>query len=425
MFEKFLKEKSITLDAFKGYEVEKQSELQREYLSAIESKVEGKATKEDLQSELATFKQGLSIDAMKSEIDKLQSKIEAIEEAPATKEEGHKTLSGAILGALKDNEDAIKQLKSDAIAGKASPLSITVKAPVTISNANTIGSAEPMYQLTQDTGIVSTIRKREMRYLANVSVGTIGSNRALWTEEVDEQGNPTFIGEGDTKAQGSVLYVNKTEDVKKVAVWAKMTLEMLDDLPQFVSFITRNLERRLDIVAENQLFNGNGIGDNLTGANEYATAFTGGSLAGALTAPNELDVIEAISLQVKQANGIPEVLFVNPSTMSEIRLIKDSSGRPIWKDYVTPSGEFNYSGMRIVETLAVDAGDFIGGETSVINVLNRTGLQMQIGLDGNDLTQNKQTLVLEKRMVQFVSANDTNVLVKGDFASAITAITAT
>jgi len=50
---------------------------------------------------------------------------------------------------------------------------------------------------------------------------------------------------------------------------------------------------------------------------------------------------------------------------------------------------------------------------------------MQIGLDGNDLTQNKQTLVLEKRLVQFVSANDTNVLIKGDFASAITALTAT
>ena len=93
--------------------------------------------------------------------------------------------------------------------------------------------------------------------------------------------------------------------------------------------------------------------------------------------------------------------------------------------YVTPSGELNYSGMRIIETLAVSEGDFVGGETSVVNVLNRSGLQMQIGLDGNDLTQNKQTLVLEKRMVQFVSANDANVLIKGDFATAKTALTAT
>ena len=398
-------------------------------VAKLDEKIESKgyATKEDIagfQNEIKDLKENNDVSEMKSVIDSLEQKIEGLKEEKTEKVEGHKTLHGAILAELKNNEEALTQLKADAAQGKASPLSMTIKAPVTITNADTIGSAEPMYQLTQDTGIISTIRKRELRYLANVSVGSISTNRALWTEEIDEQGNPTFIGEGDTKSQGSVLYVNQTQDVKKVAVWAKMTLEMLDDLPQFVSFIIRNLERRLDIVLENGLFNGNGIGDNLTGINEYATAFTGGALAGALTAPNELDVIEAIALQVKEANGIPEALFVNPSTMSAIRLIKDSQGRPIWKDYVTPSGEMNYSGMRIIETLAVSAGDFVGGETSVVNVLNRSGLQMQIGLDGNDLTQNKQTLVLEKRMVQFVSANDTNVLINGDFATAITALTA-
>ena len=402
----------------------------KEVVAKLEEKIESKgyATKEDVevfQNEIKELKENNDLTEMKSVIDSLEQKIEGLKEKKTEKVEGYKTLHGAILAELKNNEEALKELKANAAQGKASPLSMTIKTPVTISNANTIGSAEPMYQLTQDTGIVSTIRKRELRYLANVSVGSITTNRALWTEETDEEGNPTFIGEGDTKAQGSVLYVNKTQDVKKVAVWAKMTLEMLDDLPQFVSFIIRNLERRLDIVLENALFNGNGLGDNLTGINEYATAFTGGGLAGALTAPNELDVIEAIALQVKEANGMPESLFVHPSTMAKIRLIKDSTGRPIWKDYVTPSGEFNYSGLRIIETLAVSEGDFVGGETSVVNVLNRTGLQMQIGLDGNDLTQNKQTLVLEKRMVQFVSANDTNVLINGDFPTAITALTAT
>jgi hypothetical protein len=153
---------------------------------------------------------------------------------------------------------------------------------------------------------------------------------------------------------------------------------------------------------------------------EYATAFTGGSLAGEVEMANELDVLEAIALQCKEANGFPESVFVHPSTMSKIRLIKEQgTGRPIWKDYVTPAGEFNYSGLRVIETLALTPGQFIGGETSVINVLNRTGLRVQIGLDGNDLTNNKQTLVLEKRLVQFVSANDTPVLIKGTFATAI------
>lgn len=401
-----------------------------EVIKALEDKLETKgfASKTDVDAIKASIEELKTVAGqteLKAAYDKMEAEIEALKEAPKVSNEvGYKTISEAIHAALKENEDAINQLKANAAVGKASPLAITVKAPVTIGNGNTIGAAEPMYQLTQDTGIISTIRKREMRYLAAVSVGSISTNRALWTEELDEQGAPIFLGEGDTKPQGSVLYINRTQDVKKVAVYAKMTLEMLEDLPQFVSFITRNLERRLDIVVENQLFAGNGIGDNLTGIFEYASAFTGGALAGQVTDANELDVLEALSLQVKEANGIPEVVFVHPSTMSKIRLIKDDAGRPVWKDYVTPTGEFNYSGLRVIETLAVTAGEFVGGETSVVNVLNRSGLQIQIGLDGNDLTQNKQTMVLEKRLVQFVSANDTNVLIKGDFDTAIAAISA-
>ncbi len=402
-----------------------------EVIKALETKLEEKgfASKTDVEGINAQIEQLKTIadqTELKSAFDKLESEIEALKEAPKGNDTvGFKTLEEAIHASLVENKDALNQLKVNASKGIASPLAITVKTPVVIGTGNTIGSAEPMYQLTQDTGIVSVIRKRELRYLANVSVGSITSGRALWTEETDEQGNPIFLGEGATKPQGSVLYVNKTQDVKKVAVYAKMTLEMLEDLPQFVSFITRNLERRLDIVVEGQLFTGNGIGDALTGIFEYASAFTGGALAGQVEDANELDVLEAIALQVKEANGIPEAVFIHPSTMSKIRLIKDEAGRPVWKDYVTPTGEFNYSGLRVIETLAVTAGEFVGGETSVVNVLNRSGLQIQIGLDGNDLTQNKQTMVLEKRLVQFVSGNDTNVLIQGDFATAITAIQAT
>jgi HK97 family phage major capsid protein len=399
-----------------------------EVVKALEEKLESKGFAsqnevEAIKAELEKVNVSEDISSMKSVLDNLEGQINALKEAPKGEDKvGYKSLEEAIYAEFEANKEALNQLKVNASLGKASPLSITVKAPVVIGTGNTIGSAEPMYQLTQDTGIVSTIRKRELRYLANVSVGSITSGRALWTEETDEQGAPIFLGEGATKPQGSVLYINKTQDVKKVAVYAKMTLEMLEDLPQFVSFITRNLERRLDIVVENQLFNGNGLGDNLTGIDSYAQAFTGGGLAGNVDDANELDVIEAVALQVKEANGMPETLFVHPSTMAKIRLIKDTVGRPIWKDYVTPAGEFVYSGLRVIETLAVTEGNFVGGETSVVNVLNRSGLQIQIGLDGNDLTQNKQTMVLEKRLVQFVSANDTNVLIKGDFATAITAI---
>ena len=106
-----------------------------------------------------------------------------------------------------------------------------------------------------------------------------------------------------------------------------------------------------------------------------------------------------------------------------MKLIKDQADRPVWKDYVTIDGSLKISGMTIIESTAITAGTFVGGDTTAVNLLIREELGIQIGLDGNDFTQNKKTMLVEKRLVQFVSANDTPVLVKGDFATAIAALT--
>jgi len=433
-FEDYLKHLSLDSESYKSETQEKQHNIFKDYFNGM-MKSFGAAVNTDslknqitaLNKQIEDLKKEANNETMKTELVRLAGELKALQEKPKDfKTEGHKTMRGALLAALKEKSEDIKALLEDVKkGGRGYSLSVELKESGsgngdTIGLFNTIEAGDTQVTITQNTGIISAIRKRELRYLANVSVGSIGTSRAMWVEETDEHGAPLFIGEGEPKPGAKVLYVERTQDVRKVAVFTKMTTELLEDLPQLVSYIQRNLTRRLDIKVENDLFKGNGLGDNLKGSFEYATAFTGASLAGEVEMANELDVLEAIALQCKEANGFPESVFVHPSTMSKIRLIKEQgTGRPIWKDYVTPAGEFNYSGLRVIETLALTPGEFIGGETSVINVLNRSGLRVQIGLDGNDFTNNKNTLLLEKRLVQFVSANDTPVLIKGTFATAI------
>lgn len=90
---------------------------------------------------------------------------------------------------------------------------IATKEVITMGVGNTVGASA--VTVTENTNIISTIRKREMRYLAHVSVGTVSGNRALWIEEQDEQGNPLFIAEGATKPQVSAKYVEQSALVKK------------------------------------------------------------------------------------------------------------------------------------------------------------------------------------------------------------------
>jgi HK97 family phage major capsid protein len=176
------------------------------------------------------------------------------------------------------------------------------------------------------------------------------------------------------------------------------------------------------VKVESQLLVGDNTGNNLNGAKTLATAFSAGDNAALIEDPNEFDVLSAVALQAEVANGIANAVFIHPSTWAKMKAIKDEQGRPLWKDYVEADKTVVIDGLTIIKTTAVPAGEFIGGDMTVLNVLYREDLAIQIGLDGSDFTNNLKTILVESRLVQFASANDTPVIVKGDFATAIAAL---
>lgn len=358
--------------------------------------------------------------------DALSTKVKNGGEDGEKKNKSFKAALEAGLAEAKDKIDAI--LKN---GGKQEgPLMIEVKEAVVMGDYNTIeaaGSASH-YTLTSDTGIVSTIRKRILRYLEGVAVGGLSVDKpyAMWIEELDEQGAPIFIGEGDDKTQLSVRYEEREMKAKKIGVYGKVTTEMLRYLPRLISYIQNNLVKRMDIKTEDQLISGDGNGDNLKGILSYATAFDGGAgtagdgLAGLVVDPNIYDVLRAVALQVQNSYGIAFRIFVTPDTIANMDVEKDLEGRYLIPPFKSMNGTV-VAGMELVPTLGLIGTnyDFVGGDLSVVHVEFLYQTSIQIGLDGNDFTKNLKTILVEQELVQFVSANDTQVIVKGDFASAI------
>lgn len=413
----FLAFKGLTNEAFEAMEANKRAEIlseqakaNDEYFKELEGSIESKVSKEELDS--MQTKQAEII----KEIERLSMEAKAQAEKVAKGEGNSSTLRGALEKAF----ESVKDEMAKAISGNQTT---AIKVAVTMQVDNTIGAGATQVTITDNTGIISPIRKRELRYLANVSVGRTAGNRALWIEELDEQGTPIMLGEGDAKTQLSVRYEEKTANVKKIAVYGKVTTEMMADLPQLISYIENNLMKRMDIALENQLFSGNNTGDNLNGANNLATAFTGGGLAGTLPTgtANDYDVVEAVALQCEEAFGMPNAIFVHPAKIASMKLTKDTTGQYIMPPFATANG-LQVSGLRVIGTTAMGVDEFLGGDLTVLQVLIREELGIQIGLDGNDFTNNKKTMLLEKRLVQFASANDVACLIKGTFATAKTAL---
>jgi HK97 family phage major capsid protein len=354
------------------------------------------------------------LNTLKSNLEEFALRLKSMTEKAVVGTGNDNTLRGSLSKAF----EAVKEQLKNAIGGKQTE---AIKVAVTMQVDNTIGAGDTQVTITDNTNIISPIRKRELRYMSFVSVGRTDGNRALWIEELDEQGTPIMLGEGDTKTKLSVRYEEKTANVKKIAVYGKVTTEMMADLPQLISYIENNLMKRMDIVLENQLFNGDNIGDNLNGAFTLATAFSAGDLAATIPTPNDYDVIGAVALQTELAFGIPNGIFVNPTIVTRMKLTKGEDGHYVMPTFATANG-LEVSGMRVIPTTAVSGENFIGGDLSVLQVLIREELGIQIGVDGNDFINNKKTMLLEKRLVQFASANDVACLIKGAFDTAKAAL---
>lgn len=390
---------------------ENDAKVRKEELdNAIAEANKNNVTKEEMEA--LTSKHALVV----KELEMIGARIMKMSEPTST--ENQKSFAQALNDAITEKSAEFEKLANGEISA--------VKAVVNITDATTIdasGSASH-YTLTTNTGIVSKLRSRLMTYLSNVSVGRIRGNRAMWIEELDEQGTPVMIAEAATKTKISVRYEERERKSSKIGVHAKVTTEFLRNLPQLVSYVQNNLIKRVDIATEDGLLNGDGTLPNLKGIITYATAFTGGSLNGTLTDPTTSDVFRAIALQVQEAYGMASAVFVSPGVLASLDVQKDTNGAYLLPPFRSADG-LMVAGMQLIPTSGLPSGtDFVGGDLSVVNVAFAAPMTVQVDMSGDDFINNMRTVLVEQELVQWVSANDTQVLVKGDVATAITELTA-
>lgn len=358
-----------------------------------------------------------NLDALKAELNEAILTIKSNNEPKKSSKKMNKSFSQSLAEAI-----YAKKAEFDAIVANGGnqkeSVNIEVKSAVNMTVDGFVDASTMPTIQNQFTGIITQVRSQIDNYLSMVSVGSTSANTVTWIEETDQEGVPVYVGEGSAKTQLSSVWAEKFAPVKKVGVYGKVSTEMMADLPQLIAYIQNSLVKRANDAVLAGLFTGNGTGANIAGIKSYATTFNAGSLAGTVDTPNVYDVIEAVANQVIIAHGTPNAIFVHPTTLASMHLAKDADKGYLMPPFATASGTL-VSGMQVIPTTYVTAGEFIGGDMTVVNVAIRENASIQIGLDGNDFTNNLKTILVEKRLAQFVSANDTPCLVKGVFADAI------
>jgi len=124
------------------------------------------------------------------------------------------------------------------------------------------------------------------------------------------------------KPQGAIAFERVSETVKTIAVYVGATKRALSDAAQIRGIIDQELREDLVDCLEDQLFNGNGVGENFTGlANQ----------AGTLLQAFDTDILttsrQSLTTLLVTGRQIPTAWAFSPTDWETVELLQDDDGR--------------------------------------------------------------------------------------------------
>jgi len=412
-FKEFLSSKSITEEQFKGKSAEELAGLYNEYnekrAEDLTALVEGKASKEDIDSLKAEISKGQA-EQMKHLNATLKEYGVAIKKlTQAEKEAGVGTLSSVRKG-LEDNKEVLSKMA----AGEGARVSFKAADTMLISS-NVSGGNVPVEQRLAG---LNAIPSRRVRMFDVVQRGTAESNVISWVYQANKDGAAGPTAEGSLKNQIDFDLVVASESIKKFTAFIKVSEEMLSDISFMEAEINNELTRELLKVVEAQVYAGDGTGNNMNGIDTVATAFAAGTFAGTVDNANEADVLTVAANQIRLAeHDSPNYIWMNPSDVTVMKLIKTSTTDRRYVDRLAMvAGQMSLDGIPIIESTLIPQDSYLIGNFDLATVYDKGSISIEAGRDSDDFTKNLVTVLAEWRGLTIVKNNDRTAFVKGTFS---------
>lgn len=392
------------IESFKS---ELSNAVTKEQLEALEAKIN------DLGNKDVT-------EANKTAIEELQEAVNVLKDNSASRQEVFKSFEQQIAEQLEANKDALKALK-----GNANAKDVVLKVVGTQTTGNiTLPSATPTsytYQFDNPLIIAPDLIPFVQNWTDN---GTTDRVSLAYVDEVGQEGDAAFIGEGVVKPLIDIDYEIRYSQAKKVAGKIKVSEEALDDIPFMQAEINRKLRQRHDLALQDGILNGDGTGANLTGITDFAASFAAGGLATSVDEAQNYDVIVATYNQIlvtSDSNYIPNAVFVHPTDATLMKLTKDADGNYVMPPFATESGDI-VNGVRVVQNTKIPVGYFLMGDFSKAHVRTYKDYSVRVGYTGDDFEKNLVTILGESRVHLWVSENEKIAFVYDQFSVAKTAL---
>ena len=245
-----------------------------------------------------------------------------------------------------------------------------------------------------------------------------------YTESVPKDGNFNFVAEGTAKPQVDFKFETRYASPVKCAGYIVLTEESVQDIPNLQSIASDYLRKKHDLKRQNGILFGDGISENPKGATLYGRTFVVGAMAGAITSPNFMDVVNAVITDIYSTHNYTDempymanLVLVNPMDFfTQIVGAKDGFGRQLFP-MASLMNKVTIGGVDIIPHYEIPVGKIFVADMSKYNTTNYIGYTIRIGWINDQMITNQFTMVGESRFHAFVKKLDEQAFVYDDIAT--------
>lgn len=278
----------------------------------------------------------------------------------------------------------------------------------------TTGSGGALVRPDRDPTVYRTIGGMRQMRIADLIPSIPTSSNAVEIMRLSDAGDPaapqgtgagTGAGELETKASTTLTWELVTVSIPTIAVHTKASRQILSDAPMLQSTIDGELTYKLQLESDDQLLNGDGTGQNLTGiltdssindVGELATGTDPADVPAAMIDHIRAAITECQKSEYYNING----LVMNPVDWQTLETAKATDGHYLLVAFAATAGEAQTVWrVPVIVTNAMPESTFLLGDWTLgAQRYVREGVSIRTSEHHDvNFTQNAITILCEER----------------------------
>ena len=391
--------------------------MEEKELNALLAKVDEKV-KDGVKAEMKTASEGLLTADQFGErmselgIDKetIANLTKSIEdqgiETRKLMEEKNKSQIKSINQVLKEKQELIKSIGGDNKGRK-----VTFFVPKANVGTGDISSDPVNFNIPgfADTAIAPNTIEEAWRSLGIVQAIPADSHGTISYTDLSTRTNiAAATAEEGVYPENTYAWTGYTRTIEKVIGSIPVTWEALTDIPQMEATIRRLIAADIKTKVEAELWDGDGSAPNVYGL--YTAAQTAAPTGTSATTTNAtiFDLAMWMKNYIVENYGskfMPNVVILNNTDALKAKWVKADDGQYVSNPFASPDMT-TIDGMRVVASPEVTAGTMLVGDMRYATLYMSDGVEIEVGLDGNDFTYDLYTIKARQRLCTVIRSVD-------------------